>query len=386
MSSRKRLRILFLAGWYPSAKLPLRGIFIREHAKAASLYNEVTVIAYSEGSRFLKKLYEISENIEDGIKTYRIKHKELRARKLKHFIRLWAVISLFHKLYRKNNKPNIIHAHIYDAGVPAVILGRLHKISVIITEHWSGFSRRKPGKFKQRMARFSLNRASIILPVSENLIEHIQYYGIRNEFRVIPNAVNTKIFFPSLVDPSKSEPQKKILTVASLTPIKGIPHLLDALFQIKQRRQDFQLDIIGNGPNRSDYEAMVADLGLNKLVMFHGFQSKGKVAEFMRRCDFFVLPSLWETFGVVLVESMASGKPVIATDVGAVSEVVNEYTGLLINPGDKKALEKGIEHMLDNYKNYQPKEIANYARKRFSCNVVGSKLDEVYRERLLGRV
>ena len=141
--------------------IPFRGIFIKEHAKAVALYNDVTVIAYSDGCRSLKKLYEITENIEDGIKTYRITHKKLRVRKWKHFIRWWAVIRLFRKLYKKNNKPDIIHAHVYDAGVPAVILGRLHKIQVIITEHWSGFPRRKPGKFKQKMARFALNRARV---------------------------------------------------------------------------------------------------------------------------------------------------------------------------------------------------------------------------------
>jgi glycosyltransferase involved in cell wall biosynthesis len=383
MPSRNRLKILFLAAWYPSEKKPLSGIFIREHAKAASLYNDVTVIAYSDGCRSLKKLYEISENIEDGIKTYRITHKKLRVRKWKHFIRWWAVIRLFRNLYKKNIKPNVIHAHVYDAGVPAVILGRLHKIQVIITEHWSGFARRKPGKFKQKMARFSLNRSRVILPVSKNLIEHIQSYGIQNEFIVVPNVVNTNIFYPAPNSTNSNRRRKRILTVASLIPIKGISYLLEALHRVKQRRQDFLLDIVGDGINRAEYEKMTVDLGLSNVVVFHGILKKKKVAEAMRGCDFFVLPSLWENMPVVLIEAMACGKPIVATDVGGVSEIVDKVSGLLLPSKDFRALEKDIEYMLDNYENYQPKKVADYARKKFSYSVVGSELDRVYRECLL---
>jgi len=382
MPPRKRLKILFLAAWYPSEKMPFSGIFIKEHAKAVALYNDVTVIAYSDGSRSLRRLYEVTENIEDGIKTFRIRHKELPVRKWKHFIRWWAVIRLFRKLYKKDNKPNAIHAHVYDAGVPAVILGRLHKIQVIITEHWSGFPRRKPGKFKQKMARFALNRARVILPVSKNLIEHIQYYGIRNEFQVVPNVVNTNIFFPEPISTSSNDKRKRMLTVASLIPIKGIPYLLEALHRVKQRRQDFRIDIVGDGLNRAEYEKMTTDLGLSNIVMFHGILDKEKVAEAMRGCDFFVLPSLWENMPVVLIEAMACGKPIIATDVGGVKEVIDIESGVLVPPKDSHALEKEIEKILDNLREYDSEKIAKTAKEKFCYETVGRILDTIYRKGL----
>ena len=382
MLPKKRLKILFIAAWYPSKKIPTRGIFIKEHAKAVSLYNDVTVIAYSEGSRSLKKLYEVAANIEDGIKTFRITHKELPVRKWKHFIRWWAVVRLFNKLYKKGSKPDIVHAHVYAAGVPAVILGRLQNIQVIITEHWSGFARRKPGKFKQKMARYAMNRASLILPVSENLIEFIQYYGIRNEFQVVPNVVNTNTFYPSSTDTRGNDTRKKILTVASMTPIKGIPYLLEALHQIRQRRQDFFLDIVGDGPNRLEYAEMTVDLGLDKMVMFHGILCKEKVAEAMRMCDFFVLPSLWENMPVVLIEALACGKPVIATNVGGVKEVIDKESGQLVPPKDPPALAIEIENMLDHCTEYDSQKIAYRAEERFSYETIGRILDTIYRRSL----
>ena len=383
MHTRKRLKILFLAAWYPSGKIPFAGIFIKEHAKAVSLYNDVTVIAYSEGSRSLKKLYEVAGNIEDGIKTFRITHKDLPFKKWKHFIRWWAVIHLFYKLYKKKgSKPDIVHAHVYAAGVPAVILGWLQNIQVIITEHWSGFPRRKPGKFKQKMARFAMNRASLILPVSENLIEHIQYYGIRNEFQVVPNVVNTNTFYPSSTDTSSNDKCRRILTVASMTPVKGIPYLLEALHQIRQRRQDFFLDIIGDGLNRTEYEKMTVDLRLAKMVMFHGILCKENVAKAMRVCDFFVLPSIWENMPVVLIEAMACGKPVIATDVGGVKEVIDKESGQLVPPKDPPALAIEIENMLDHCTEYDSQKIAYRAEERFSYETIGRILDTIYRRSL----
>ena len=382
MHTRKRLKILFIAAWYPSEKIPFAGIFIKEHAKAVSLYNDVVVIAYSEGSRSLRKLYEVTTNIEDGIKTYRITHKKLPVRKWKHYIRWLAVVRLFYRLYKKGNRPDIIHAHVYDAGVPAVILGWLQNIQVIITEHWSGFPRRKAGKFKKKMARFALNRARVILPVSANLIGHIQFYGIRNEFQVVPNVVNTNTFFPSSLAPRGKGNCKRILTVASMTPVKGIPYLLDALHQIKQRRQDFFLDIIGDGLNRSEYEKMTVDLGLAEMVMFHGILCKENVAKAMRACDFFVLPSIWENMPVVLIEAMACGKPVIATDVGGVKEVIDKESGQLVPPKDSHALEREVENMLDNFVEYNSKKIAIRAAKRFSHETVGCILDTIYRKSL----
>lgn len=380
MESKKRLKILFIAALYPTAQEPVRGIFVREHAKAVAMYNDVRVISFADSSISLTSLYEISESVEEGIKTFRIRSKKSPIPKMKRFMRWWAVTQLFRNMRQEGWQPDVLHAHFYSAGVPAVLLGRHYRIPVVISEHWSGFARQKLGRFKKALARFSMNRASIVLPVSEDLIGHIQFYGIRNKFRAVPNVVDTEIFYPSLDrNPTKAEP-KKILTVALLSPIKGIPFLLQALAQIKQRRQDFCLDIVGDGPNRAEYEAMVADLGLEGYVAFHGLQPKQEVARFMRCCDFFVLPSLWETFGVVLVESMASGKPVVATDVGAVSELVNGEVGLLVTSADADALGNGIEHMLNHCKSYHPEKIADYARENFSYGAVGKLLDQIYRE------
>jgi len=372
----KRLKILFIAGWYPSKNNEISGIFVKEHAKAVSLYNDVTVF-YSEGiNHSINKLYKVEDNMEDGIRTLRLCYRKSPIAKTTYFIHLWSILRVFHELRHKGWKPDIIHAHVFLAGVPAVILGKIYKIPVVITEHWSGFPRRMLGKLDLIKARFALNRVKIVLPVSKNLESSIKSYGINNRFEVIYNVVDIHTFYPSLKKGINKI--KKILLVALLLPVKGIPYLLQSLAQLKQKRQDFSLEIVGDGPNREEYEKLTMELDLEKEVKFYGLRSKSEIAEFMRNSDFFVLPSLWENLPCVLIEAMASGLPVIASNVGGIPEILNKENGILIPSKNINALSEGIDYMLDHYREYSSDKISQYAKDRFSYETVGLKLDKIY--------
>lgn len=418
---QKRLKVLFLPAWYPSEANPIAGIFIREHVQAASIYNEVVVLyAYMDPTQRSKKLSRITDNTEDNIRIIRIRYRGFLsnlkkfAAKLKvseresnffktynkiisillgvikvpfvlltGFLYYLSIFIAFRSLIKSGWKPDIIHAHVFTVGVPAVILGRLYKVPVIITEHWTGFIRHNLTLFNRFKTRFAMNKAQIILPVSGGLKQAIQAYGVQNRFVIIPNAVNTDIFYPiSLQSTIVPKRVKRLLQVAILSPAKGIPYLLESLNRIKQERQDFHLDIVGDGPNRAEYEEQAKKLELQNIVQFHGRKTKEEVSEYMRRCDFFVQPSLFETFGVVYIEAMACGKPVIGTNIPGPKEIINEDVGVLIPPEDVEALKRVILYMLDNYQNYSSQKITQYAKERFSHQTVGKMLDNVYKELL----
>jgi len=424
MPDEKRLKILFLPAWYPSEINPVAGIFVKEHAKAASLYNDIVVLyAYPDPYPQRRHLCRASEDIEDGIRTIRVKYsgiplylwRGITAKKQKpedssdsgtkatilgkflsipriavgDLLYYWSIFAGFRKLRKEGWKPDVMHAHVFTAGVPAVILGKLYHIPVVINERWSGFPLGKLTLSDRIKARFAMSRAQLILPTSDYLRRHIETYGIKNKFEVVPNVVNTEIFYPPPPQSKGSEGRKNqsktLLLVAGLTPVKGVPYLLDALSRIRQARKDFSLDIVGDGPNRQEYEELARKLGLNGIVNFHGLKLKEEVAEFMRKCDFFVQPSLQETFGVVYIEAMACGKPVIATSAGGPKEIVNEEVGILVPPKDVKALKEAIEYMLDNYADYSSEGIAQYARETFSYERVGKMLDEIYRGTLASK-
>ena len=372
-------KILFLPSWYPSKEDPTNGIFIKEHAKAVSSHNEVVVL-YNEGyDKNLKKIWHIiSDKKENGIQTIRIKNKQSLIPKISYFFYLWSIKQAFKKLLEQGWKPDIIHAHIYIAGVPAVLLGKKYKIPVIISEHFSWFPRHKLSLFDCIRAGFAMKRAKIILPVSKNLKESVESYGIKNKFKIVPNVVDFQIFYPSFYH--SRENKKKILFVGLLRPIKGVPYLLQSLSQLKQKRQDFVLDIIGDGPNENEYKELVQKLAISNFVRFHGLKSKEEIAEFMRNCDFFVSSSLWENLPCVLIEAMASGLPIVASKVGGVPEIINKKVGVLTPPKDVDELAKAIDYMLDHYKDYSPQKISEYAKSKFSYEIVGKRLDRIYRE------
>jgi glycosyltransferase involved in cell wall biosynthesis len=382
----RRLKILHIPAWYPSRQNPVAGIFVREHVKATALYNDVVVL-YSEGvDKGIRGLYQIEDNIEDGIRTLRLRYRKSPIPRTSYFIYLWAMFGAFRKLLKEGFRPDVIHAHVYSAGVPAVLLGMRYGIPVVVTEVFSGFPRGLIRGLERLKAKFAFERAALVLPVSEDLRQHIEAYGIRARFHVVPNVVDTSLFYPSKDKAHVREDSKKrLLLVALLSPVKGVPYLLEALAQLREKRDDFVLDIVGDGPNRSEYEELTRKLGLQDIVHFHGLKTKQEVAEFMRKADVFVLPSLFETFGAVLIEALACGKPVIASRIGGPSEIIiTDKVGRLVPPGDSGALAETIDYLLDHYGEYDPEVLVQYVRERYSYEVVGKKLDYLYRSILRG--
>jgi glycosyltransferase involved in cell wall biosynthesis len=378
--NQNKLKILHIAGWYPSKKKPVAGVFVREHVKATALYNHVTVL-YSEGlDKGIDHFYQVEDNIEDGIRTLRLRYRKSPIPKTTYLISLLLIFRVFRRLFREGFKPDVIHAHVYSAGVPAAILGMRFKIPVVISEHFTGFPRGIVHGFERVKAKFAFEKAAVVCPVSDDLRKHIERLGIRACFQVIPNVVDTLIFSPAEKYASREGGWKHLLTVALLEPKKGIPYLLNALVLLKESRKDFVLDIVGDGPNKREYEELTNTLGLKGFVVFHGLKTKREVAEFMKKADIFVLPSEWENLPCVIIEAMASGLPIVATDVGGIPELVHNGLGVLVPPKDSLQLSQTLHFIMNHLDMYQKEHIASQARKCFSYSKVGFILDKLYRK------
>lgn len=130
--------------------------------------------------------------------------------------------------------------------------GKIYKIPVVITEHWTGFPRHVLGKFEILKARFAMNKADIILPVSNQLKDAIKSYHIKNKFKVIPNVVNTEIFYPSL---QKSNKKTKKCYFSSTFTTKGY-HIYYKLYIKSNRKGEILpwilLEMVQIGKNMRD--------------------------------------------------------------------------------------------------------------------------------------
>jgi glycosyltransferase involved in cell wall biosynthesis len=142
------------------------------------------------------------------------------------------------------------------------------------------------------------------------------------------------------------------------------------------------LDVVGDGPARSEHERAVRDLRLGEKVTFKGLLEKRAVAALMREADLFVLPSLWDNMPCALVEALASGLPVISTSVGGIQEIVLNGSGILVAPGNSRALAAALEEGLRRLPEFNRAEIEASARRRYSLAAVSDELHAVYRAAL----
>ena len=377
----ERLKVLFLTNWYPTREEPVKAVWVREQAKAVRLYDEVRVLHCAGPDPTLRQRWrgepETDESLRDGVPTYRVWYRPLPLPYASYFLYLWAICRAFRRLVDEGFRPDVLHVHVYDAGGPAVLLGKLHRIPVVVSEQFSSFPRRLLGRLDLAKARLAFRCAHVVIPVSRALQQAIEHYGIHARFQVIPNVADTTLFSPPPYLRRDTNP-KRILFVGQLVPVKGLPDLLRALSHLGRKREDWHLDIVGDGAARAEYERLAVDLQLGEKVTFHGLKTKREVADFMRRADFFVLPSLCETFSAPAIEALATGTPILATRCGGPEEFISKEVGSLVPPGDADALCQGLDSMLDNLRLYSHERIARYARDRFSPELVGAQLHAVY--------
>ena len=170
----------------------------------------------------------------------------------------------------------------------------------------------------------------------------------------------------------------RFLNVALLTEKKGHQDLLRAFASQFKGGHQAELRIGGDGPIRGSLARLASELGIASQVTFLGMLSRERVLEEMQQSDVFVLSSHYETFGVVLIEALACGKPVIATACGGPESIVHSGNGLLVPPRDPAALGSALVQMQTNRATYDATSIRANCLARFGSEAVSAQLSKVY--------
>ncbi len=367
-----RRRVLVVPKWYPWPDRPVFGAFCREHARALATRHDVVVLASLATERPGFAAFRLEDSVEDGIRTLRIRYRRPFLRPAAMGFQLLGMLAARRRLRREGWRPDVVHAHVFEAAPPALILGRLDRAPVAITEHYTGFQRGLVTGYDRTLAKRSFERADLVAPVSEELAGHLRALAPRATFEVVPNVVDVEAFAPAGERPARS----RLLNVAALAEKKGHRHLLAALAELP----DATLEIVGDGELRAELERLARDVGVADRVAFLGERPKEEVAELMRAADLFVLPSLAENLPVVLIEAQASGLPAVASDVGGVSELVDEAAGALVPAADPAALAAAIRATLA--RDFDSAALADRARARYGYDAIAALWTAIY-ERLL---
>ena len=380
--TRNELKILFLTNWYPSIENPVEGIFVQEIVRAISLSHEVLVIHNTGPDPSLANPWVLSVMddgpLSKGIKAYRFSYRPSPIPGTRLLKLSWFLFQALQQLKEESWIPDIIHAHVFHAGILAVLVGRIARVPVIITEHSSAFIRGLLSRSGRRIARIAYKMANVVVPVSTTLRDSIVSAGIRGNFQIIPNVVDDEIFTYKEKNRQGEEHRLLYVGLLDLSENKGIPVLFQALETFLDQEEKWHLEIIGDGPARDAYQKRLDESPLKEFVTIHGIKPKSEVANAMQNADLFILPSLKETFSVVTAEALATGTPVLVTKCGGPEDFVDESNGILVEAGDPDALYEGLLRGIDSLDSFDNEGIARNARLLFSPAVISEEYTKIY--------
>ena len=375
------MNILVLTHSYPDQIQRWRGIFVMEQVRALSAIHNVTVVyfkvdyshsaPFSDYSFSKKEIGSVTEYEVTIIKSFpvitQIKYLAGTYRFIKNEI-----------LTRK--KIDIIHSHLsYPGGFLGVIIQQKLKIPNVLTEH-SRIKSYFRSWFHKQCVKYALRNTASLISVSSILGEEINSFCHR-QVTVIHNIVDIDKF-----ELKKNRPGE-IINIGFLGSLKNNNKGLDLLLKSVSllKRRDFILHIGGDGELLNNFKKMAKDLDIESECNFYGEITPNEIADFYSKLDLFVLPSRSETFGIVLIEAMACGIPVIATRCGGPQEIVTPSTGILVQTDNAEELRTAILSISQSIGSYSRETIRNYANDNFGKETFVKRLSILYEEILTGK-
>lgn len=254
---------------------------------------------------------------------------------------------------------SVIHAHAaLPCGQAASLLAQRLRIPYVVTVHGldafnTCFHAGVQAKWRRRASIVVYQGAGNVICVSRN-VQQILQSGVAADIRstVVYNGTDTELFSPHpacrpISKEASGPPQQEILIVGNLIPSKGQNLVLRAIHRLASSFPQLQCRIIGEGLDRQRLETLANELGIRSRIHFSGRQSRAAVADAMRRCSMFVLPSRSEGLGCVYLEAMACAKPVIACRGQGIEEIIEQQkNGCLISPDNLDEMAQAIAVLL----------------------------------------
>lgn len=268
---------------------------------------------------------------------------------------------------------DIVHAHTVSAGFYYQLACLLHRKGVFLYHQ-----HRAPTELQRRLSFFKrlLPSPHAVIAVSRSTAELVrsQLGFTHGDIRVVHNGIE----FSGLRAPPAAREKATIVAVGRLSPEKGFDCLVDAMVRVRAAVPDASLHLAGDGPARASLQERVRGRGLGDAVVFHGFLLEPRTL--VSRAAVFALPSREEGLPLSLLEAMALGTAIVASDVGGVSEVVSDgVNGLLVAPGDDAALAESLIALLrDPVLRRQLGQAAVETARRFSVAHTAAAIEEVY--------
>lgn len=392
------MKILFVTNQFPSKKYPYKVSFIYTQVK--ELINQGTDIVV------LTPNYGKEEKITEykGINIYRFHSftKQTNDPLLRNLFRglrgklsliLFLLFQIFYviKLVRKE-KIDLIHAQwVLPSGFSALIASKILRRKLIITANGSDITFCGMNKLMRKFLCFTMSKSNLLVSVSENLrnkaigfctneiISKTIYLGIPKN--IIQNLeINEEL--------KKKNDKYHLICVGSLYPVKGIDYLLRSIKILTKKRQDFVINVIGDGELMVKSQSFIKKNKLENFCNLLGFLPHDETLKLINKSDLCIQSSISEGLSVYIEESIYLGKPIVATNVGGTNEIVIDgFNGYLVKPKNPENLADKIDMLLSNPDQMKlfgqnSKEIA---KEKLSLERNITILKKCYQEILLGK-
>lgn len=353
-------KILLVTHSYPNKNHPSKGIFIKDEV---SLMKDEVHFNITVAKTLLSKWVE-QNRYESDVELSEISYFSLPISSYK--------IEKGHKIYRalvskiQGYRPDIIHAHHL---VPSGLALGYVNIPSVITIHgsdWNVYSKKE--KWLPEIER-AFDRTSKIITVSSALRDDIlsKFPDISQKIVSIPHTVDEFWFTPPMELVSKKTDIVRIVVVASLIPVKGVIHLIEALTLLKNEKK-IRIDIFSISEDieyKKKIDKILPEIDNSITINFRKESPRETIKEYYHVADFSILPSINEGFGLSILEANACGLPVLATKSGGPETIISNVNGLIVEPGNSKELARSIELMVATLDSFKPNQIKEFVKTHY---------------------
>ena len=356
--------ILLISNLYPNGNEPTRGLFIQQLAESLNKEVKVTVVAplpYNPTELFKKSGKVPSLEKIGNITVYHPRYLVIPKlfRSLTGYFFYFGIKKLVERLKREN-KADIISSHwLYPDGFAATLIAK--RLDCPIALHALGCDINEYTKYKLRrkFITSALTDSSINIVKSQALKDSIVNLGVDGtKVHVVHNGVDQNKFHPHPPSDVRkklglSSDKKYCLFIGNFQIEKGLKYLISATSLITQSNIEFL--IVGSGPLESEIKQLAEKLGVDKKITFLGRVAHDLIPEYMSAADLLCLPSLREGCPNVVLESLSCGTPVVASNVGAVPDIItSDKLGVIVPPQNPQLLAEGITKGLNIRKENMP--------------------------------
>lgn len=374
------MKIIILPSWYENVQNEQEGIFFRNQAEALQRAgHEVTILVahiLNWPYHSVKEWFVIKEYYKNNIHVIYTSVPTFGTSFVSpiffgifcyHYMRLF-------RYYKKNNTADILYAHsFWPAGYAALQIKNTYNIPLVIQEHRSIVMNETIPQSSWKYLKETIENADLFWSVSKPLKDIIEKrIGVYGKIDVMPNMVDDTF----RRTPKKNNDKFIFLSVGNLIKRKRMDLLVEAFCE--SFLEDSELWIIGDGEQKEKILSLINSFDASKKVKMLGRKNGKEVAEAMNMCDVFVMVSEEESFGVVYIEALAVGKPVIASRNGGANDLVNSNNGILIDVNNKEQLMKAMSDIKSRIKEYDGDNISSKCLEKYSSQSIAKEQIEEF--------